>query len=485
MATLGSGSSNLNNTSRRHYVSCEPFHNDFYTYTTTTSFLNGNWEIIGTLTPVAGATKVNCPQGRVLRENGKKMYPDANPGVKTYMVGVYDDTTFLSGFINPNSPIFTPMNTDKPTYMANGADPDIGTYAGLQNVGTGSYTQGTIYAGDLSGAAIGIGNGFYAGRDNQFNVSGDLSGTVYGAMYQVGPDIPSSLQTDGFIGIEAGTNGTIANGGGGPFDISGDGTAKYAGMYSNGTIFAISNAEATWPGGIVNVYTNPDLSGAYAAIYIPGDTFYATPAATDLAIETGREADNVFAGLYANGTIYAVSNEDEQNNTYGGAYFRGGIINAYTNPDLSGAYGSMYTYRSTENVPNARMAVEAGTSEEPLYAGLYSDGTIEAYSTIKGYGGLTVGGGSFIANIYYGTATFTIPSLGDHASGSAAQTLAGVGNSSLLMFPNPDLGDSMVFFRSYSISGSTVTIYFGHASGGTSSAHTVALKYFVINPVPV
>jgi hypothetical protein len=131
------------------------------------------------------------------------------------------------------------------------------------------------------------------------------------------------------------------------------------------------------------------------------------------------------------------------------------------------------------------MAVEAGTSEEPLYAGLYSDGTIEAQSTIKAYGGLTVGGDSFIANIYYGTATFTIPSLGDHASGSAAQTLAGVGSSSLLMFPNPDLGDSMVFFRSYSISGSTVTIYFGHASGGTSSAHTVALKYFVINPVPV
>jgi hypothetical protein len=341
----------------------------------------------------------------------------------------------------------------------------------------------------LSGAAIGIGNGFYAGRDNQFNVSGDLSGTVYGAMYQLGPDVPSSLQTDGFIGIEAGTNGTINNGGGGPFDISGDGTVKYAGMYSNGTIIAVSNAEATWPAGIVNVFTNPDLSGAYAAIYIPGDTFYAAPAATDLAIETGREADNVFAGLYANGTIYAVSSEDEQNNTYGGP--SGGIINAYTNPDLSGAYGSMYTYRSTENVPNARMAVEAGTSEEPLYAGLYSDGTIEAYSTIKGYGGLTVGGGSFIANVNYGTATFTISSLGDHASGSASATLSGVGPSSLIMFTNPNLGDAMVFLRSYSIGGggnSTVTINYGHPTGGNSNGgnpYTASLPYFVINPVSV
>uniref|UniRef100_A0A6C0KYV6 Uncharacterized protein n=1 Tax=viral metagenome TaxID=1070528 RepID=A0A6C0KYV6_9ZZZZ len=482
MATIGSGSSNLNNTSRRHYVSCEPFYNDFFTYSNTTSFLNGNWTTVGTLTPVAGATKANCPQGRVLRENGKKMYPDANPGVKTYMVGVYDDTTFLSGFINPNSPIFTPMNMDKPTYMPNGADPDVGTYAGLQNVGTGSYTQGTIYAGDLSGAGIGLGNGFYAGLSNGF--SKDLSGTIYAAMYQRGPAQASSLQTDGFIGIETGTNGDHYVGNNYPFDISGGGVAVFAGMYNNGTIQCVSNLENSAPFGIISVYTDPDLSGAYAATYIPGPTFFPGPADTDLGIETGKEANGVFAGLYSNGTIFAVSSEDEQNN----GIYGNGIINASTNPDLSGAYGSMYTYRSTENVPNARMGVEAGTTELPLYAGLYSDGTIEAISTIKGHGGLTVGGGSFIANIYYGTATFTIPSLGDHASGSASATLSGVGNSSLLMFPNPNLGDSMVFFRSYSISGSTVTIYFGHPTGGNSHGgtnYTASLPYFVINPVPV
>jgi hypothetical protein len=262
-------------------------------------------------------------------------------------------------------------------------------------------------------------------------------------------------------------------------------------MYSNGTIFAISNAEATWPGGIVNVYTNPDLSGAYAAIYIPGDTFYAAPAATDLAIETGREADNVFAGLYANGTIYAVSSEDEQNNTYGGP--SSGIINAYTNPDLSGAYGSMYTYRSTENVPNARMAVEAGTSEEPLYAGLYSDGTIEAQSTIKANGGLTVGGGSFIANIRYGVATFVIGSLGNEGVGSSYTQISGVTPQSLLTFPSADLGDPLVFLRNYTIgqSGGTgpanwVTINYAHPTGGNSHSgtnYTASLPYFVINPV--
>lgn len=482
MATIGSGTVSLNNTSRRQYVSCEPFHNDFFTYTTTTSFLNGNWEIVGSLSTVTGATKTNCPQGRVLRENGKKMYPGANPGVTTYMVGVYDDTTFLNGFINPNSPIFTPMNTDKPTYMANGAD--IGTYAGLQNVGTGSYTQGTIFGGDLSGAAIGIGNGFYSGIGNHF-FNADLSGTVYGAMYQFGPAQASSLETDGYIGIETGTNGTTYSGGSYPLDISGDGTAKYAGMYSNGTITVVSNAEATQPGGIVNVFTNPDLSGAYASIYIPGMTFYAGPANTDLAIETGREADQVFAGLYANGTIYAVSNEDEQDNGLIG----GGIINAFTNPDLSGAYGSMYTYRNEANEPNSRMGVEAGNLASDDYAGVYSDGTIEATSTTKAYGGLTVGNGSFLANINYGTAAFTINPLGQDAQGTAVAYINGVGPSSLISFVNPELGDPMVFLRRYTIAApSTVTIYYSHPVGGTSNGgnnYAATLPYFVINPVPV
>ena len=476
MATIGSGASAFNNTTRRHYVSCEPFHNDFFTYSTTTSFLNGNWEIIGTLTPVAGATKTNCPQGRVLRENGKKMYPDANPGIKTYMVGVYDDTTFLNGFINPNSPIFTPMNTDKPTYMANGADPDVGTYAGLQNVGTGSYTQGTIFGGDLGGAAIGIGNGFY----------GDASGTKYAVMYQAGPAL---LGTDAYsIGIEAGTNGDLYGGHQYPFDVSGGGVAVWSGMYSSGQIWAVSNAENTWPDGIVNVFTDPDLSGAYASIYIPGATFFQPGSGTaggiaeytDLAIETGKEANGVYAGLYSNGTIVAVSNQAEQDDTG-----PGGIINAYTNPDLSGAYASMYTYSE----PALRMGIEAGEVFEPSYAGVYSDGTIEATSTTKAYGGLTVGNGSFLANINYGTAAFTINPLGQDAQGTAVAYINGVGPSSLLSFVNADLGDAMVFLRTYTIAApSTVTIYYSHPVGGISHGNTnynATLPYFVINPVPV
>ena len=109
------------------YISVSPFNLDFFTY---------KFSKTGSLTTVKGATLSNCPAGRVLRENGKKLYPDQtygnvtyagpNPGVKTYMVGVYDSTTLLSGFIDPNSPVFVIYNTDKPYYQADGIDPGPG-----------------------------------------------------------------------------------------------------------------------------------------------------------------------------------------------------------------------------------------------------------------------------------------------------------------------------------------------------------------------
>ena len=97
--------------------------------------MNANFVTIGTLTAVSGATAANCPKGRVLRENGRKLYPSANPGVTTYLVGVFDDKTFLNGFIDPNSAVFAPFNTDKPVYLDNGVNGGDGGLApgGLVN----------------------------------------------------------------------------------------------------------------------------------------------------------------------------------------------------------------------------------------------------------------------------------------------------------------------------------------------------------------
>ena len=93
----GSDTGSLNR-SKRSYLSVASFETAFFTYTVamSTTYVN-----TGTLTTVSGATAGNCPKGRVLRENGKKLFPDANPGITKFLVGVYDSITGFSGFMLP------------------------------------------------------------------------------------------------------------------------------------------------------------------------------------------------------------------------------------------------------------------------------------------------------------------------------------------------------------------------------------------------
>jgi len=115
--------------------------------------MDANYVTQGTLSAVSGATAANCPKGRVLRENGRKLYPSANPGVTTYLVGVFDDKTFLNGFIDPNSPVFALYNTDKPVYMENGIDPGPG---GLTDKGAPVFTNSSVEAGTTITAGTGV-----------------------------------------------------------------------------------------------------------------------------------------------------------------------------------------------------------------------------------------------------------------------------------------------------------------------------------------
>jgi hypothetical protein len=158
MATIGTTShSSYLNTPRISYITTTAFQNDIFRYTTSvnpTTFVT-----TGTLTSLATvgtATAANCPANRILRENGKKLYPGGlvvannttygapNPGVTTYMVGVYDPISFLSGFIDPNSKVFAPYNQDKPEYVARGINPNGNTEV---DQGPPVYTLGTVTAG--------------------------------------------------------------------------------------------------------------------------------------------------------------------------------------------------------------------------------------------------------------------------------------------------------------------------------------------------
>ena len=141
--------------SRRSYLSVAPFHLNIFKYTST---LNSSFQWTGTLTAFTGATAANCPRGRVLRETGKRLYPDANPGVTVFMVGVYDAVTEFTFFIDPNSPVFTVYNTDKPNYIANSTDPGTG---GLKDLGMPIYTNTSVDAGTYISAGTTLTTGSY------------------------------------------------------------------------------------------------------------------------------------------------------------------------------------------------------------------------------------------------------------------------------------------------------------------------------------
>ena len=150
MATIPTGTVSLKNTPRRIYMATRHFEDDFYAYTTSVDY--NTYITSGALTPVTTNAAL-CPQGRTLRETGKKLYPGANPGITQYMVGVYDDQSGLRGFINPNSAVFLLLNDDKPEYLPQGSELAGATFSGV-NQGQPVFTHGDINAGgdiDVSG----------------------------------------------------------------------------------------------------------------------------------------------------------------------------------------------------------------------------------------------------------------------------------------------------------------------------------------------
>jgi len=114
---------------RRSYVALDHFESALFNYS-----YGLNEQLlreIGSLTLNPDANSGNCPKGAILHENGRKL--TSGNGVPVFMVGVYDPQSGLSGFINPNSPLFGLQNTDKPIYL-NDTEP----------LGNGVLTNGTI-----------------------------------------------------------------------------------------------------------------------------------------------------------------------------------------------------------------------------------------------------------------------------------------------------------------------------------------------------
>lgn len=104
----------------RAYITTSAFSGRIFSYAT--SFNSSTYETTGTLTALGSdISSGKNVAGIVLRENGKKLYPGVNPGIVTYMVGVYynspDTALTFSGFIDPNDSVYAPFNTDKPYFL--------------------------------------------------------------------------------------------------------------------------------------------------------------------------------------------------------------------------------------------------------------------------------------------------------------------------------------------------------------------------------
>jgi hypothetical protein len=126
---------------KRHYIAASTFNSYVYGYSTT---MNSQFVTTGALTVLPSATtNGKCPQGRILREVGNRLYPDAHPGVSTMMVQVYDANSGVRGYIDPNAPVFAVYNSDKPVEIVDGTE--VGTTTAHK--GQPVFTTGDVIAG--------------------------------------------------------------------------------------------------------------------------------------------------------------------------------------------------------------------------------------------------------------------------------------------------------------------------------------------------
>ena len=148
-------------------MSVKTFNNDIYSYSRK-----------GVLTPLSsslGTTAEQCPEGRVLRETGKVLVPGANPGINTYMVSVYDSISFITGYIDPNSKVFTVYSEDRPYLFGDGVDPNP-----LASTLFGKYIQTNENYIDLAPSVYTAGDVVACGQIRSRNIIdlGDVSGQL-------------------------------------------------------------------------------------------------------------------------------------------------------------------------------------------------------------------------------------------------------------------------------------------------------------------
>jgi len=222
--------------SRRSYTAVGSFGLAFFTYN---YGLNPQTLVEqGVLTAVG--TAADCPPGRILYENGKKIVPPQGnfPPILTdspvngtntltsYMVGVFDPQSGLSGFIDPNSINFAINSTDKPVYLNVDAGRGPSTY--VPNSGNPVVTYGSVLS-----LSQNINNapplpsyvGIAASGVDWLNFGNNNANGIFDGPYALA--INNGSGSDNY-GLATGEGGNLNN-------------TNWAGMYSSGNVYFTGN----------------------------------------------------------------------------------------------------------------------------------------------------------------------------------------------------------------------------------------------------
>lgn len=230
----------------KSYIATENFTNYFRTYSVIEG--NGIWGQVTT-------DESLCPVGRILRENGRRLFPKANPGVNQLYIGVYDAKTFLSGFIDPNQRVFQVFNGDKPNYLNDNDSDDGDSNDGTEpDYGEPVYTRGNITTtdGDIT---VETGDVYVEGQNDSggsvYCFGGSNSAVYAGYSPDGGPPVGNVMAFTNFDApfVASFNFGNAAV-------LSGyDGSIYTSGLYY--PYNAVGTSSALTPNGVINASSGP------------------------------------------------------------------------------------------------------------------------------------------------------------------------------------------------------------------------------------
>lgn len=268
MSSITASSLPQNAQSKRSYIATAVFNGSFYSYT---SSLNAQNKFVYTLAVNPSATTGNCKAGHVLTENGRRLVPGANPGVTTYMAGVYDSSSGLSGFIDPNCSLFAPYNTNLPNFYARGVDPNlvVGPDGTTNDMGPSVYTSGTVTA---EGGITSVAGNVVATAGNVIATAGNIVATAGSVSANTTVTAQKFLTSP--VATTVGSSGTPLTASSGRANLSGSGysTVVYTTQVTATSAVFVTINNATARG--VSVVPGAGSFTVYSSINNDNSTFY-------------------------------------------------------------------------------------------------------------------------------------------------------------------------------------------------------------------